>query len=48
MIPSSPRGAGNDFETHDNAVRNRDLVAGKMTPAQIAEAQKLAKAWTPN
>ena len=26
-----------------NAVKNRDIVAGKMTPAQIAEAQKLAR-----
>ena len=28
-----------------NAVKNRDLVASKMTPAQIAEAQRLASAW---
>jgi hypothetical protein len=26
----------------------RDLVAAKMTPAQIAEAQKLAREWKPN
>jgi len=39
---------GADFETHDNAVRNRDTVAGKMTPEQIAAAQKLAKTWKPN
>ena len=45
---AASRNAGNDFETHDNAVRNRDTVAAKMTPAQIAEAQKLAKAWKPN
>jgi uncharacterized protein len=25
------------------AVKNRDIVAGEMTPAQIAEAQKLAR-----
>ena len=25
------------------AIKNRDIVAGKMTPAQIAEAQKLAR-----
>jgi hypothetical protein len=25
----------------------RDNVAGKMTPAQIAEAQKLAREWKP-
>ena len=28
-----------------DAVKNRDLVASKMTPAQIAEAQRLASAW---
>ena len=27
------------------AVKNRDLVAAKMTPVQIAEAQKLAREW---
>jgi TPR repeat protein len=30
-----------------DAVKNRDLVAAKMTPAQIAEAQKLAREWKP-
>jgi TPR repeat protein len=30
---------------HEDAVRNRDLVASKMPPAQIAEAQKLAREW---
>jgi len=30
-----------------NAVHNRDLVAAKMTPVQIAEAQKLASEWKP-
>ena len=29
------------------AARSRDLVAAKMTPPQIAEAQKLAKEWSP-
>ena len=29
------------------AVKNRDLIAKKMTPAQIAEAQKLAREWKP-
>ncbi len=27
------------------AVKNRDIVAEKMTPAQISEAQKLAREW---
>lgn len=29
------------------AIKSRDIVAKKMTPAQIAEAQKLAREWTP-
>lgn len=28
-----------------DAIKNRDLVAAKMTPEQIAEAQKLAREW---
>jgi uncharacterized protein len=31
----------------NEAVRNRDIVAKRMTPAQIAEAQKLAREWKP-
>jgi TPR repeat protein len=27
--------------------KNRDIIASKMTPAQIAEAQKLAREWKP-
>ena len=34
-------------EVRDNAVKNRDLAAARMTPAQIAEAQKLAREWRP-
>ena len=30
-----------------DAVKNRDLIAAKLTPAQIAEAQKLAREWKP-
>jgi TPR repeat protein len=29
------------------SVKNRDLIAQKMTPAQIAEAQRLAREWKP-
>jgi TPR repeat protein len=29
------------------AAKARDMVAAKMTPAQIAEAQKLARQWRP-
>jgi TPR repeat protein len=31
----------------DKAARNRDVVASKMTPAQIAEAQRLVQEWKP-
>ena len=31
----------------DEAVKNRDHVAKTMTPAQISEAQKLAREWRP-
>jgi TPR repeat protein len=29
------------------AIRNRDVVAGKMTPEELAEAQRLAREWRP-
>ena len=32
---------------NEDAVKGRDIVASKMTPAQIAEAQKLAREWKP-
>ena len=42
----SAAGASTDEkDVRDRAVKNRDMVAAKMTPAQIAEAQKLASAW---
>jgi TPR repeat protein len=34
-------------EGRDNAVKGRDLSAAKMTPAQIAEAQKRIRDWKP-
>ena len=34
-------------EDRKRAVASRDRVAAKMTPAQIAEAQKLAQEWKP-
>ncbi len=34
-------------EKRDEAVKNRDNLAAKMTPAQISEAQKLAREWKP-
>ena len=36
-----------DTFTHDAAVKYRDLLAAKMTPAQIAEAQRMAREWKP-
>ena len=32
---------------HQEGVKNRDSLAKGMTPAQVAEAQKRASAWTP-
>lgn len=34
-------------KNRDTAVKNRDIVAQKMTPAQLAEAQRLAREWKP-
>ena len=34
-------------EDRDLAVKNREIVAKRMTPAQISEAQKLAREWKP-
>ena len=36
-----------DKKSRNEAVHNRDLVAGKMTVAQIAETQRLASKWKP-
>ncbi|MBF0291959.1 MAG: sel1 repeat family protein [Nitrospinae bacterium] len=36
-----------DQDVRDEALRNRDMVASKMTPAQIVEALKLANDWRP-
>ena len=40
--------ADSPAEYRDMAINDRNLAARKMTPAQIAEAQKLARAWKPN
>ncbi len=34
-------------EDRDRAVKNRDIVAKRMTPAQLFKAQKLAREWRP-
>ena len=31
----------------EKAVKNRDIIASQMTPAQIAKAQRLAREWKP-
>jgi hypothetical protein len=36
-----------EAEWREIAVKNRDQVAARMTPAQVAEAQRLAREWTP-
>ena len=34
-------------EVRDGAARNRDNIEAKMTPSQVAEAQRLASEWKP-
>ena len=34
-------------ENRDRAINNRDVLARRMLPAQIAEAEKLAREWQP-
>ena len=34
-------------EDHDRAAQDRDTLAELMTPAQIAEAEKLTREWRP-
>jgi uncharacterized protein len=34
-------------EDHDIAAKNRDIVAKGLTPAQLVEAQRLARDWRP-
>jgi hypothetical protein len=36
-----------DKKDRDEYVKKRDMVAPKMTPAQIVEPQKLARKWKP-
>jgi TPR repeat protein len=44
---AAARFPASETEIRDMAVKGRDLVAAKMTPARIAEAQKLAREWKP-
>jgi uncharacterized protein len=43
-LASSP---ATNTDLRQMAVQNRDQVAGKMTPAQIDEAQRMAREWKP-
>ena len=43
-LASSP---ATNADLRQMAVQNRDQVAAKMTPAQIAEAQRMAREWKP-
>ncbi|MGB8275345.1 MAG: tetratricopeptide repeat protein [Alphaproteobacteria bacterium] len=44
---AASRYPASEKEKRDTVVRNRDRVAAKMTPEQIAQAQKLAREWKP-
>ena len=46
MLNLAASGAS-DASTREKTVNNRDLVASIMTPAQIAEAQRMAREWRP-
>jgi hypothetical protein len=36
-----------DAETRDMAIKDRDLVAAKMTTTETAKAQRMAQEWVP-
>jgi hypothetical protein len=44
---AASRSSASKAEERNKSVHNRDIIASKMTPAQIAEAQKLAREWKP-
>jgi TPR repeat protein len=46
-LAASSYDSAHQKEGRDQALKYRDVVAAKMTPAQIAEAQKLAREWRP-
>jgi uncharacterized protein len=45
LLLAVSRFAATDNEKLGEALKKRDALAGKMTPAQIAEAEKLAREW---
>jgi TPR repeat protein len=44
---AAARFPASDTRNRDAAVRNRDVVAGRMTAEQVAEAQRRAREWKP-
>jgi uncharacterized protein len=44
---AASRYSTSDIRSRDQAIQDRQSVAAKMTPEQIAEAQKLARQWKP-
>jgi len=44
---AASRFSPSEAKDRETAIMNRDRVAAKMTPAQIAEAQRLAREWKP-
>jgi TPR repeat protein len=44
---ASSRYSESEKERREKAEKNRDIAATKMTPAQVAKAQKLAREWKP-
>ena len=44
---AASRFSASEAEDRDRAVENRDMIASRMTPEQLAEAQRLAREWKP-
>ena len=44
---AASRFSTSEAEGRNQAAKNRDIAASKMTPEQIAEAQRLAREWKP-
>ena len=44
---AASRFPASEVELRNNAVKARKAIAKRMTPAQIAEAQRLAREWKP-
>jgi hypothetical protein len=44
---AASRYSASEVEKREQGVKNRDIIASLMTPAQLAEAQRLAREWKP-